>query len=74
MINAVPDLVGRALVALDFFGGAIQKLTDPSAVQQMIAGIGLPACLVWLSRRSTRLPHFALCLAAKGPGKHVWPR
>lgn len=41
------NLAGRLLIALLFFGGAVQKINDPAPVMQMLAGIGLPAVLVW---------------------------
>lgn len=41
------NLAGRALLAVLFAGGAVQKLTDPAPVQAMLAGIGLPEALVW---------------------------
>lgn len=44
----VTNLLGRILLAVLFFAGAIQKLVDPAPVQMMITSIGLPAALVWL--------------------------
>ena len=41
------DLAGRVLIALLFLGGAVQKLTDPAPVADMLGWIGLPAALVW---------------------------
>lgn len=39
--------LGRYLVALLFFAGALQKATDPSAAQSLLAGFGLPELLIW---------------------------
>ncbi len=44
----VTNLLGRVLIAVLFFAGAIQKFVDPAPVQTMIASIGLPVSLVWL--------------------------
>ncbi|WP_103334310.1 DoxX family protein [Pseudotabrizicola formosa] len=41
------NLAGRLLIAALFAGGAMQKLADPAPVQTMLAGVGLPALLVW---------------------------
>jgi putative oxidoreductase len=41
------NLSGRILLALLFIGGAVQKVTDPAPVVQMITSIGLPGVLVW---------------------------
>lgn len=41
------NLIGRMLIAILFFGGAVQKVTDPAPVMRMLAGIGLPEALVW---------------------------
>ncbi len=41
------NLIGRLLIALLFVGGAVQKVTDPAPVMQMITSIGLPGSLVW---------------------------
>lgn len=41
------NLTGRMLIALLFFGGALQKLIDPTPVEQMIGTLGLPAVLIW---------------------------
>lgn len=41
------NLAGRALIAVLFAGGALQKLADPVPVQTMLAGVGLPEGLVW---------------------------
>ncbi len=40
-------LVGRALIAVLFLGGAAQKLGDPSAVETLLAARGWPLVLVW---------------------------
>ena len=39
--------IGRSLIAVLFLGGAVQKLLAPAQVKEMIAGLGLPAELVW---------------------------
>lgn len=46
-MNDALNLAGRVLIALLFLGGAVQKVTDPAPVEAMIAGIGLPASLIW---------------------------
>ena len=46
-MNDLLNLLGRILIALLFLGGAVQKFTDPVQVERMIAGLGLPAELVW---------------------------
>lgn len=38
---------GRALIAILFVGGTVQKIADPAPVSEMLASIGLPAVLVW---------------------------
>lgn len=40
-------LVGRLLIAALFIGGAVQKGSDPSAVEGLLAGRGWPMWLVW---------------------------
>lgn len=40
-------LVGRVLVAALFIAGALQKGTDPSAVETLLATMGWPVWLVW---------------------------
>lgn len=40
-------LAGRVLIALLFLGGGLQKLSDPSQVEALLAGWGLPGWLVW---------------------------
>lgn len=39
--------VGRLLIAVLFIGGTVQKGTDPSAVEALLAGRGWPVWLVW---------------------------
>ncbi|OOY22576.1 DoxX protein [Thioclava sediminum] len=41
------NLIGRILIALLFFGGAVQKVSDPQMVEEMIGWLGLPGWLVW---------------------------
>lgn len=43
----VATLTGRFLIAALFLGGALQKGTDPSAVQSLLAGMGWPIWLIW---------------------------
>lgn len=43
----IATLIGRILMAALFVGGAVQKGTDPSAVEQLLAGRGWPVWLVW---------------------------
>lgn len=48
--SAVDDaalLAGRALIALLFLGGAVQKVLDPAQVEGLLAGRGLPTALIW---------------------------
>ncbi len=40
-------LAGRVLIALLFLGGAVQKGTEPGAVEGLLAGFGMPEWLVW---------------------------
>jgi putative oxidoreductase len=46
-LSDILNLTGRVLIAVLFLGGAFQKLLDPSQVQGMLTGIGLPGWLVW---------------------------
>jgi putative oxidoreductase len=46
-MNDALNLAGRMLIALLFLGGAVQKITDPGPVSDMIATLGLPQALVW---------------------------
>ena len=41
------NLAGRILIAVLFLGGAVQKVSDPAPVAQMIGSIGMPVWLVW---------------------------
>lgn len=41
------DLAGRALLAVLFLAGAVQKATAPAVVQDLLTGAGLPGWLVW---------------------------
>lgn len=63
------NLAGRVLIAVLFFGGGIQKLSDPAAVQQMISGLGLPVALIW----PVAVFNFvaAVCLVM-GPRVRLW--
>lgn len=63
------NLTGRLLIALLFLGGAAQKLVDPGPVQQMIAGIGLPAWAIWPITLFNLLA--AICLLT-GPKVQLW--
>lgn len=40
-------LLGRVLIALLFLGGALQKGSDPSGVEGLLASHGWPVWLVW---------------------------
>lgn len=40
-------LVGRALIAALFLGGAVQKAVDPEPAMSLLAGFGLPKAFVW---------------------------
>jgi putative oxidoreductase len=40
-------LAGRILIAALFVGGALQKGTDPSAVEGLLAARGWPVWLIW---------------------------
>jgi putative oxidoreductase len=40
-------LTGRILIAMLFIGGAVQKGSDPSAVEGLLASRGWPMGLVW---------------------------
>lgn len=63
------NLIGRALIALLFLGGAVQKLTDPAPVQAMVASIGLPVWLVWPVALFNALAVVGLLL---GPRVQLW--
>ena len=41
------NLIGRVLISLLFFGGAVQKILDPTPVSEMLTSIGLPGWFVW---------------------------
>lgn len=41
------DRAGRALIAVLFLGGAVQKIMDPEPVMEMLRSVSLPALLVW---------------------------
>lgn len=41
------DLTGRLLIAALFVAGAVQKLSSPEEVMDLLAGFGLPPLLVW---------------------------
>lgn len=47
MIADLATLVGRVLIAALFVGGAVQKGSDPSAVEGLLAAQGWPEWLVW---------------------------
>lgn len=47
MIADLATLAGRVLIAALFLGGAVQKGSDPSAVEGLLAGGGWPVWLVW---------------------------
>ena len=54
--------LGLWLIALLFFAGTLQKITDPGAVENLLAGKGLPAWLVWPAALFNALA--AICLIA----------
>ena len=41
------DLAGRIMLAGLFAAGTLQKALSPEAAQSLLAGLGLPALLVW---------------------------
>lgn len=47
LIADLATLAGRVLIAALFLGGAVQKGSDPSAVEGLLAGRGWPVWLVW---------------------------
>ena len=47
MIADLAVLAGRLLIAALFLGGALQKGSDPSAVEGLLAAQGWPIWLVW---------------------------
>ncbi|MWD29419.1 DoxX family membrane protein [Aquicoccus sp. SCR17] len=63
------DLAGRVLIALLFVGGAVQKVTDPAPVMQMIGTLGLPGWLIWPVALFNLVA--GLCLVL-GPGVRGW--
>ncbi|MEC7761876.1 MAG: DoxX family protein [Pseudomonadota bacterium] len=63
------NLVGRILISLVFFGGAIQKVGDPGPVTEMITGIGLPDWLIWPVAAFNLIAAVALIT---GPGIRIW--
>ncbi|MAM63576.1 DoxX family protein [Maritimibacter sp. UBA3975] len=63
------NLIGRLLIALLFFGGAIQKIGDPAPVVEMITGIGLPGWLIWPVAAFNLVASVALIT---GPGIRFW--
>ena len=65
----VVNLVGRCLISLLFLGGALQKITDPDPVMQMLVGIGLPGWLVWPVAGFNLLAGLGLIF---GPGVALW--
>ena len=68
-MNDALTLAGRLLIVLLFLGGAVQKVTDPAPVMQMIRGIGLPGGLVWPVAAFNLLAGLALLT---GPGVRWW--
>lgn len=45
--NRLADLGGRVLLGGLFLAGAVQKMVDPSQVEELLAGRGLPPQLIW---------------------------
>jgi putative oxidoreductase len=68
-MSDVLNLIGRFLIALLFFGGAIQKIGDPDPVLGMITGIGLPEWLIWPVTAFNLIAAVAL---VTGPGIRFW--
>ncbi|MDO9637212.1 MAG: DoxX family protein [Pseudotabrizicola sp.] len=68
-MNDALNLAGRLLIAVLFAGGAVQKLLDPAPAQAMLAGVGLPAALVWLVALFNLLAAAGLVL---GPRVALW--
>ncbi|MDO8884778.1 DoxX family protein [Pseudotabrizicola sp.] len=63
------NFTGRVLIALLFFGGAVQKLADPAPVQAMLAGVGLPGALAWPASLFNLIAALGLVL---GPRVALW--
>ena len=40
-------MIGRMLLALLFFSGAMQKILNPAPAGDLLAGFGMPEFLVW---------------------------
>jgi putative oxidoreductase len=55
-------LLARILLAALFLGGAAQKALDPGPVMDLLAGIGLPAVLVWAALAFNAIAGLALLL------------
>ncbi len=68
-MNDLLNLTGRILIAVLFLGGAVQKVTDPAPVTQMIASIGLPEVMVWPIAAFDLIAALALIF---GPGVAIW--
>jgi len=68
-MSDVLNLTGRVLIALLFFGGAVQKFTDPRQVEAMIASIHLPTWFVWPVAVFNLLAALGLIF---GPGVQKW--
>ncbi|MPQ95347.1 DoxX family protein [Thioclava sp. JE_KL1] len=63
------NLIGRILIALLFFGGAVQKISDPQMVEEMISWLGLPGWLVWPVALFNLIAAFGLIF---GPKVRAW--
>ncbi|MTH64867.1 DoxX family protein [Paracoccus shanxieyensis] len=63
------NLLGRSLIALLFIGGAVQKLTDPAPVKQMLQSVHMPAFAVWPLALFNLIAGLALVF---GPGVKTW--
>ena len=68
-MNDILNLIGRLLIAILFLGGAVQKVTEPAPVMQMIASTGLPEWLVWPVAAFDLVAALALIF---GPGVRGW--
>ena len=68
-MNDFVNLIGRILIAFLFAAGAVQKVSDPVPVQQMIASLGLSPGLVWGVALFDLVAAIAL---VTGPGVRFW--
>lgn len=45
--QAALDFAGRALIAMLFLGGFVQKVLNPDAAKALLVLVGLPGWLIW---------------------------